>query len=142
MVSKIVLLFAVASLASCATRHCSPGSEFEPSLCALSLPQINDIDIRKNASRSAQADDATQCDDFVLTEAQLRMFFSATKQIDASDAHHTLDWSPCNASGDVRFSDGRVGQWTISQSRLGSLAIDGDEEITLYCPRCRFTPFK
>jgi len=139
---KILLMPLAVLLASCATGNCSRGSEFEPALCAVNLPPISSIDIHQNAARSTLADDATRCDDFVLTESQLYMFFSATRQIDAGDAHHQLDWSPCHASGDVRFSDGRVGQWTISQSRVGSLAVDGDEPVTLYCRRCQFAPFK
>ena len=38
--------------------------------------------------------------------------------------------------------NGRRGQWTISQSGTGSLDIEDDDPMTLYCPRCRFSPFK
>lgn len=142
MVGRFAFVAACSLLVSCATRECSPASEFEPVLCALSLPQITRLDIRENAARSPLADAATECDDFRPSESQLRMYFSAARQTDADDVHHTLDWSPCHASGVVHFSDGRSGQWTVSQSRIGSLAIDGGAAITLYCPRCRFTPFK
>lgn len=142
MVSRLLFVSACVLLASCAGSHCSPGSEFEPALCALDLPPISRITIRHNAVRSPQAKEAADCDNFVVSDAQLRMYFSAALEVDSNDVHHTLDWSPCHASGDVHFSDGRSGQWTISQSRVGSLVIDGARAITLYCPRCRFIPFK
>jgi hypothetical protein len=142
MVGRVAFIAVCILLASCASRDCSPASEFEPALCALSLPQITRLDIHENAAGSSLADAATRCDDFRLSESQLRMYFSAARQADTNDVHHTLDWSPCHASGEVHFNDGRSGRWTISQSRIGSLAIGGDDAITLYCPRCRFTPFK
>lgn len=142
MVARLFLASVCALMAACAANDCSRGSEFEPSLCTLNLPQISRLDIVANAARSQHADAAIRCDNFVLNDAQLRMYFSAARQADVADAHHTLDWSPCHASGDVHFSDGRRGSWTITQSRIGSLAIEGDDAVTLYCPRCRFAPFK
>jgi hypothetical protein len=141
MVSRFLVISACVLLASCAANDCSPGSEFEPSLCALDLPQISRFEIHSNATRS-KSDLAARCDDFLLSDAVLHMYFSAARQADSAEVHHTLDWSPCSASGEVFFSDGRIGQWTISQSRVGSLVINGDDAITLYCPRCAFLPFK
>lgn len=142
MVSRLLLVLASIVLTSCASSNCSPGSEFEPSLCASDLPPISQITIRHNAVRSAQVSEAAHCDGFAVSDVQLRMYFSAALQVDSNDAHHTLDWSPCHASGDIRFADGSVGVWSVSQTRVGSLSIAGGDAITLYCPRCTFPPFR
>lgn len=139
----LAFLFSFAVSTSCtAESNCTPGSEFEPPLCPLHLPKITKVTILENAAKSpAETDPSVSCASFHLTEAQVRRYFANAKMTTAHDAHYTLDWSPCYASGEIAFSDGRKGQWSIDQFRSGSLAINGAERIVLYCPKCQFKPF-
>jgi len=144
MVSRAVVPFlVVTSMAHAWAGSCTPGSEFEPPLCPLELPAIEKVVISTNAARSpAETDGSISCSAFRINEQQVRRFFAGAKTTSARDAHYTLDWSPCYAAGEIEFSDGRKGQWSIDQFRSGSLAIGGAEQIVLYCPQCRFEPFR
>jgi hypothetical protein len=68
-------------------------------------------------------------------------YLTQAKLVDDSAAHEQLDGSPCYASGEILFSDGRTGQWSVDQYLVGSLVIGDGPRMTLYCPRCRFRPF-
>lgn len=121
---------------------CQPGSEFEPALCSLTLPGISELLIAENAARSALDKDRTvNCASFKLSTRQARRFLRRAKLVDPATAHSTLDWSPCYASGTVRFVDGRRAHWTITSTRVGSLIFDGQAEQQLYCPKCTEKPF-
>jgi len=121
---------------------CTLGTEFEPPLCPINLPAIRKIVIAQNAAKSpAEQDASVSCAGFHLTESKVRAYLRRTRTTTAQSAHHTLDWSPCYASGDVIFKDGRKGRWSIDQFRSGTLAIEGAEPEVLFCPRCRFKPF-
>ena len=144
MVTRILLAALLCTASGCAVGEdrCTKGSDFEPPLCAMHLPKISKISIVENAAKSPIEKDATiDCGGFTLSEAQVRRYLSFAKSANESDAHHTLDWSPCYASGKVIFADGTRGTWTISESRTGSLAMDGGKDIFLYCPTCTFKPF-
>lgn len=137
-----VCLFAI-STTSFATDQCTKGTEFEPPLCPLKLPKIIKITIQENAAKSpADKDSSVACASFFIKKAQVRRYFANAKTTNENDVHHTLDWSPCYASGEVFFSDGRFGHWSLSQLRVGSLSINDEEKIILYCPRCKFRPFQ
>jgi len=122
---------------------CMPGSEFEPRTCPLELPRITRVTILRDAVKSIQeTDPAVSCSGFKLTPKLVRRYLGHAKGVDPNEAHHTLDWSPCFASGEVSFADGRRGQRHIEQLRSGTLKIgDADEQI-LYCPSCKFRPFQ
>lgn len=131
-----------ASLAQ-ANDGCSAGSEFEPRLCPSGLPAIKQVVILQNGMKSAQeTNPAVRCDDFKLSVRQVRQFLTQAGEVDKQDALHQLDWSPCYASGEVHFKDGRVGLWQISQFRQGSVRLGEGEPVYLYCPACRARPFK
>lgn len=135
------LLLAMAATSSTA-ESCTSGSEFEPPLCPLHLPRITKVTIVKNAAGSpSEGDGVATCDGFRISEMQVRRYLAKAKTTTSRDAHATLDWSPCHATGSVEFSNGRTGQWDINLSRAGSISIDGAENIVLYCPKCRFKPF-
>lgn len=137
------LLVSVITATVMANRRCTPGSEFEPPLCPLDLPQITTVTISKNAAKSpAETDRSIRCDSFRINEAQVRRYFAQARTTTAHDAHSTLDWSPCYATGEIMFKDGRKGHWSIDQLRSGSLAIHHAEKIVLYCPTCQFKPFR
>ena len=82
------------------------------------------------------------CDGFFVKEEDVRRYLAKAKSTNENDAHHTLDWSPCYASGKVVFSNGQSGEWTVDQSRQGSLVMDDGKKTILYCPGCKFRPFQ
>ena len=128
---------------SFATDHCTKGSEFEPPLCPLILPKISKVTIVENAAKSpAEQDNSVTCTSFSVKESQVRRYFSKAKVTNESDAHHTLDWSPCYASGKIFFNDGTTGDWSVNQFRGGSLVIGDGKKMILYCPQCKFRPFQ
>jgi len=144
MVNRILLplLLCVATTAAHADSACSSGHEFEPPLCPTDLPAIRKITITKNAAKSpADSDPSTRCTSFRLRETQIRRYFEHARSTNANDAHHTLDWSPCYAAGEILFRDGRTGRWSIDQFRSGTLTIGNGEPLVLYCPDCKFKPF-
>lgn len=137
------LVLCAATSTAWAEGGCTPGSEFEPSTCPLELPPIRRITILRNAEKSTQeSDPAVQCRGFKLTPTLVRRYLTHAKTVDPNEAHHALDWSPCSASGEVHFADGRSGRWHIQQLRSGTLKIGDADEQTLYCPSCRVRPFQ
>lgn len=120
---------------------CTAASEFQPRLCKSNLPSITSIRFSPAVAASGEA--RRECKGFRLSAAQVRRFFRAARTVDANDAHHTLDWSPCHVAGQLRLSDGRTAQWQISQYQTGSMSIEGETmSMSLYCPSCKFTPFR
>lgn len=142
MVTRISTLASLAMLSACTSKtECTSGSEFEPPLCPLKLPPITALTIAENAAKTPAEEDSTvSCDSFKVTEDDVRRYLTQARQ--ANDAHHTLDWSPCYADGEVTFTDGGHGRWSLSQSRTGSLSVGNAEALVLYCPNCEFPPFQ
>lgn len=143
---KRLWLFATLSLLECACfaqGACTTATEYQPVLCRIKLPRIADIEIEENGARSTLADDQNlDCSRFKLDAISVRRYFTKALQVkNEEDAHHTLDWLPCYASGTMRFTDGRKARWGINQSQTGSLVLDGKSEMFLYCPDCKFKPF-
>jgi hypothetical protein len=145
MVSKLLLLCAllIATNTPFANDKCTEGSEFEPALCPIRLPEITAIQIQENGAKAAASQDQNvDCSDFKLDAKQVQRFFSLATEADERDAHYTLDWSPCYASGTLTFADGKTAHWSINQFRTGTLAIDDVTRMFLYCPKCDFKPFQ
>lgn len=114
-----------------------------PPLCPLALPAIAKITITENGAKSpAEKDPAVTCADFSVQGELVRRYLSLAQVTNENDAHHTLDWSPCYASGRIVFIDGSAGTWTLSQSRTGWLTTAGEKTMVLYCPQCTFKPFE
>lgn len=145
MVGKFVVLSLALFAAdlSLANGGCTNGSEFEPALCPIRLPKVRLVHIEDNGAKaSASEDQDVDCSSFRMNETTVRRFFARAKEANESDAHHTLDWSPCYASGTLVFSGGKTAHWSINQMRSGSLAVDGETGMFLYCPTCNFKPFQ
>jgi hypothetical protein len=121
---------------------CTTATEFQPALCTVNFPKVSSIQIAENGAKSPAEDDAVDCSGFKLTDKAIRRFFDRAQEANGSDAHHTLDWSPCYASGTLVFNNGQKAQWSINQFQTGSLSIEGEERIFLYCPRCKYHPFR
>lgn len=144
MVNRLIAIFVLCAIStiSFAKERCTLGSEFVPPLCVTALPRISQLTIEENAAKSpAEVDSSVSCADFSIKDKQVRRYFAKAKATNVNDAHHTLDWSPCYASGKIVFSDGRRGRWSIDQYRVGSLVIGDEAEIVLFCPACKFKPF-
>lgn len=138
----LVLLTLVVRVAFAGDK-CSPPAEFQPALCPLRLPAISSIRIEENGAKSpAEEETALDCSSFRLTPRAVRRYLTRARTANEDDAHHTLDWSPCYASGTVAFVDGRSGRWSVTQSGIGSLVIEGGASWFLYCPSCRHSPFR
>ena len=121
---------------------CTAGSEFEPGLCPLNLPRIGQITVRQNGGTTLEAGPAANCAAFRLTPRQVRRYLTRAKAVHANDAHYTLDRSPCFASGELMFSDGRRGEWFIEQFRAGNVKIGAADAQLVYCPACHVRPFR
>jgi hypothetical protein len=106
------------------------------------LPAIKSIVIRENGAGSPAAKEAAQqCSGFRLSNKEVLEYLRNSAQVSEHDYLHTLDWSPCYASGDVIFKDGSTGVWGIQQLRAGSLKLSDGRTIYLYCPRCHAKGF-
>jgi len=112
----LVILLAL----GCAARNrCTVGTELMPPLCPVKLPAIRTVSIVSNADKSpAETDPNVSCAGFTVDEQVVRRYFELTRSTNENDAHHTLDYSPCQAAGEVVFEDGQTGRWTLSQARL------------------------
>jgi hypothetical protein len=137
-------VFLLVLVSGCAAHsRCSVGTEVTPPLCPVDFPEVRSVRVLENASKSpAETDPNVSCDGFIVDEQVVRRYFQLTKSTNENDAHHTLDYSPCQAAGDVVFENGQSGKWTLSQARSGTLAIAGGETMILYCPDCGFEPFQ
>lgn len=145
MVRKLFSLPALALVASAsfANGGCAKGSEYEPPLCPIRLLKIESVRIEENGAKAAAAQyQDVNCSGFKLDAKAVRKFLSRAKKTNESDAHHTLDWSPCYASGTLTFIGDKTAHWSINQLRTGSLVIDGGNSMFLYCPTCNFRPFQ
>jgi hypothetical protein len=146
----VILLLCAASLrpghwtecsAASRVRFAAPSGRFP--LCPLEIPAIKTIIITENAAKApADTDPDVSCESFRVNENTVRQYFAAAKVTDANDAHHTLDWSPCYATGEMILEDGSKGRWSLSQLKSGSLVIGDGNSQTLYCPTCAFEPFQ
>lgn len=141
--AAVPVLLVLSALNCHAQAVCSKASEFQPELCPIKLPRITAVEITENGARSSPgAEPNLDCSRFQLKPKQVRQYFSRARQLkDPKDSHHTLDWLPCYASGTLRLADGKTASWVIEQSQTARLTVAGAAEISLYCPRCKFTPF-
>jgi len=137
-----ILFFAlIAPQAALAKTKCTPPQEFQPPLCQLVLPPIVSVTIEENSpDPPSNPATAADCSGFVVTDRQVRRYLTRAKRVPYG-ADSTLDWSPCTASGSVRFEDGQSARWTLSPLRVGSVVFDKRPEWVLYCPNCTDEPF-
>ncbi len=131
------------SLLASAAARCTPGSEYEPPLCPTHLPAVAAIAIdRTGAQAYREPDGPASCSSFRPTPGQIKTFLAQAGSVEPQAADATLDRSPCYASGQVRFADGRIARWTVEQLRVGTLSLPGRPQMLLYCRGCRARPFK
>jgi hypothetical protein len=134
--------FWLAASACLGNDGCTAATEYQPVLCPIKLARIAAIQIEENGAKSAASEEQVDCSQFKLTPKGVRRYLSRAMEANESDAHHTLDWSPCYASGIVTFADGKKAHWSISQAATGSLSIHEQHRLFLYCPSCKKRPFR
>jgi hypothetical protein len=101
------------------------------------LPPIANITIKENAARAPAATGSDEtCTRFVLTKRDVLEFLSHADGIPEHDYYHMLDWSPCYASGEIRFKNGQTATWGIHRYRGGSIKFSDGRVRYLSCPKC------
>jgi hypothetical protein len=114
----------------------------EVSLSPLILPSIRAINIKENGATSPAAENVEpQCKRFRLAQSNVIDYLRTAQVVTEHDFLHTLDWSPCFASGTVYFEGGMTGVWGIQQYRAGSLKLSDGRDLYLYCPKCKSRRF-
>lgn len=121
--------------------QCTPASEFQPAVCPTGLPKIRSVTIATNAATAYADADEPKCDSFRLDPKIVTGYLTRAGKVDPQEAHHTLDVSPCHATGTVRFGDGSSGEWRIDRYRVGHLTRKGQPDLMLFCPDCKAKPF-
>ena len=98
---------------------------------------VKSVTIIKNGMKfEADKNDTEGCPTFKVTEKDIKEYFSKAKVVSNRDYMHEISWSECYASGEIRFSNGKVGKWRIQKYRAGSLFMDG-KKYYFDCQRCR-----
>lgn len=120
--------------------------EFEDDIKPLTtetrLPKVTTVKITENgAVAPAAADISLNCSAFHLSKKDVVEYLRKAREVSQADYLHTLDWSPCFASGTVSFANGLRGTWGIQQLRAGSLKLNDGRMLYLYCPTCRAPAF-
>lgn len=138
----MVNIFVLIAIGIIVVSNVAQADGIEPDMRDPKLPAIKSVNIRENAARSPAARGSEeQCGRFVLTKAEVKDYLSAAREVTRDDYLHMLNWSPCYASGDVLFANGRTGVWGIQQLRAGSLSLSSGRIIYLYCPDCKARSF-
>jgi len=120
---------------------CTEGTEYDPPLCPFQMPAIQSVTIKENAAKSPmEVDPAVDCSGFKVDERFVRRYLARAKLVPPEEGHHRLDWSACYAAGKLRLKNGQSASWYISQTKVGSITIDGQAQHRLYCPRCKDKP--
>lgn len=124
-------------LTACAQGYIS-GSETSPALYPSGLPPITALNITDNTQvlSGYSADDSKHCKDFKITQAQALAYFQTAGIINASDAHHTFDVSPCYAKGDLTLKFEGPAKWSINELGSATLVKRNGAEIMLFCADC------
>jgi hypothetical protein len=120
---------------------CVDATETDPRLCPAELPAVRHVRVDQQGRPShVPPEPLVNCRLFVLTPNVVRRYFARAMRVD--DSEHAVDRGPCEATGTLRFVDGKQAWWRIEQVGTATLVFDGSSEaITLYCNRCRFRPF-
>lgn len=133
MVKKLILCCAI-TLNAWAT-----GDGLTPTLHALTLPEITHLLITQDSVQVAANEE--NCKDFKLSEQNIRRYFELAEEIDHHDFTEVVEWSACQATGLVSFSDGSEGNWRLQRYRAGQLTYSDGSKLYLYCKVCEL-PFQ
>lgn len=138
----MVIAALILAVTASATLTAHDGTGTEPKMHRTHLPPISRVTIRNSGAISpASGEPAEQCADFKLSYEEIREYIVKAAEVAEHDYFHMLDWSPCNASGEVTFKNGVTGFWAIQQYRAGSLKLSNGRTLYLYCPQCKAKAF-
>ena len=138
----VATLFVIMVIPCFGEDECTKPTEYKPPLCPIRFPKIEKVIIEKNGAKSTlEKDPKVDCSSFKLTKKMVQQFFALAMKTDEHATNTILDWSPCYARGILTFADGKTGNWRITQFQAGSISIDNEERIYLYCSKCKFKPF-
>jgi len=100
--------------------------------------KINEVGKSEDASENVKSG----CRTFVITEVDVRSFFSKSYPVPLKFNVHDR-YSPCFSRGEVKFSDNTRGEWKISSSGGGTLLWDTGDVATLFYDDYQWTdPFE
>lgn len=100
--------------------------------------KINEVGKSEDASENVKSG----CRTFVITEVDVRSFFSKSYPVPLKFNAHDR-YSPCYSRGEVKFSDNTRGEWKISSSGGGTLLWDTGDVATLFYDDYQWTdPFE
>ncbi|MBO9649389.1 MAG: hypothetical protein J7605_12820 [Variovorax sp.] len=74
---------------------------------------------------------ARACRKFRPTQNQLVQFFNRAYAVEAAKIMHDR-YSPCYATGKLRFSDGYFGEWVMYSSGVARFTFNGGDVVYLY----------
>lgn len=103
-------------------------------------PAIKTVVIEENAAwsdRVSSDEPPESCQDFVLTQADVREFFKRARPATSVEYNHDLLMSRCYAGGRVVLPDGREAAWEIDRARRGILVFPDRTAWFFYCAKCR-----
>ncbi|WP_421504733.1 hypothetical protein [Erwinia rhapontici] len=96
---------------------------------------VSNIDVeRVGAQESGRKDENERaaCKVYRPTQEQLITYFNlATESQESGNLLHEY-YSPCIATGKVKFKDGASGVWTVQSSGLGLAILDNGESLVFF----------
>jgi hypothetical protein len=135
------MFLALAAMAQVAA-GCSQAMDDAPLLCPTGLAAVRSLVVEKVAQRAwLEKVQPPNCEAFAPDAAVMRRYLAQARRTDAGAVHHVLAESPCQASGRVRFADGRRAQWSVDQLGVGKLRFADGSTLLLFAPDFSVAPF-
>lgn len=129
MIKKMIIIFIVSLFCV----YCLASNQNKPNFSTKYL--ISDIK-SKVSEQYKEHPDAAFCDDFKMTEQQIRTFFSKSKIITSQIMHNEYYWSPCYFEGKLVQND-KTFVWKIYASKVGEISDENGNTIFLGCKSCK-----
>jgi hypothetical protein len=142
VVAAFLMSTAPCALSASEAREIVVIGDQQVNVAPLRLPTVRRIAIAENGASAPAANDVqTTCAKFGVDARDVQHYLRLAQVVSEHDYLHTLDWSPCYASGTVVFANGLQGVWGIQQLRAGSLKLNDGRELYLFCPQCKSRAF-
>ena len=121
--------------------ECTQGTDLEPSICPLELPEIESLHVDYAGRSSEQPPDEPDCNLFVPTTEDIKKYLQAAGSVSEWAWDHLLAWTECRSYGSGVFSDGARFRWHVRPTGIGRIDLEDGSKIHIYCPDCDFKPF-
>jgi hypothetical protein len=129
-IMKLIFLFLSSMLAA--------GVFAEETLQIMKPLDIRRVTIEENGEwdpkLSSQNVPREACEDFILTDEDVKDFFKVARIVSEREYRHTLDVSRCYARGKAVLNNGETADWFIDRFRRGSLGVS--QATYYYCGKC------